>query len=89
MIVYGTESLFIVFSNSAFSRGVSILFRQGLEYDIINIHKTNDARKVMINLNISNITYSLVNIYAPNKENGIEFFKGINKFILNNLTRFK
>ena len=89
MIVYGTESLFIVFYNSAFSRGVSILFIQGLEYDIISIHKTNDARKVMINLNISNITYSLVNIYAPNKENEIEFFKGMNKFILNNLTQFK
>lgn len=40
------------FSDSAFSRGVSILFRQGLEYEIISIHKTNDARKLMIKYNL-------------------------------------
>ena len=73
------------FSDSALSRGVSILFRKGLEYDILSILKTNEARKLMINLNISNITYSLVNIYAPYKDNNrIELFKGIRKFILNN-----
>ena len=67
------------FSDSAFSRGVSILFRQDLEYDIISIHKTNDAQKLMNNLNI------LRNIYATNKENiRMEFFKGMEKFILNN-----
>ena len=43
----------------------------------------------MNNLNISNITNSLVNIYAPDKENNrTAFFKGLKKFILNNSLNF-
>ena len=53
-----------------FSTGVSVLFRKGLECGITSKHKTIDAwkRVQMIYLNLSNITNSLVNIYAPNKE---------------------
>lgn len=56
------------FSDSVFSTGVSVLFRKGLECGITSKHKTIDAWKLMIYLNLSNITNSLVNIYAPNKE---------------------
>ena len=32
------------FSDSVFSRGVSILFRKDLPFDIISIHRSNDGR---------------------------------------------
>ena len=59
------SSLFFL---TVFSTGVSVLFRKGLECGITSKHKTIDAWKLMIYLNLSNITNSLVNIYSPNKE---------------------
>ena len=38
------------FSNSAHSRGVSILFRKDLDFEIINVHKSDDGRKLLINI---------------------------------------
>ena len=72
------------FSDSSFSRGVSILFRKGLDINIISIHKTKDGRKLLVNLNIGDSTYSFINVYAPNQEGSrIEFFKGMRRFISN------
>ena len=65
------------FSDSPFSRRVSILFRKGLDINIISIHKTKDGRKLLVNLNIgdSTCTYSFINVFAPNQEGSkIEFF---------------
>jgi exonuclease III len=73
------------FSDSTFSKGVSILFRKELNVHIMNIHKTNDGRKLLINLNIEDTAYTLINIYAPNIEScRLDFFKGLKRFILNN-----
>ena len=39
------------FSDSSFSRRVSILFRKNLQVEILNIHKSIDGRKLLINEN--------------------------------------
>lgn len=53
------------FSDSPFSRGVSILFRNNLSCKIINTHKTNDGRKLMVNIEFDHKIITIVNIYAP------------------------
>lgn len=50
------------------SRGVAILLDCELDYKMINTCKDNDGRLIMINIEIENIIYTLVNVYAPNKE---------------------
>ena len=70
------------FSDSSFSRGVSILFRKNLPVDIINVHKSVDGRKLLINVKIDQNIITLVNIYAPNNEqHRVDFFKRIQSFI--------
>ena len=56
------------FSNSAYSRGVTILFRKDLNVDIINIHKSADGRKLLINATYEQNIFTFVNIYAPNDD---------------------
>ena len=40
------------FSDSPYSRGVSILFRKEIDINIIKVHRSNDARKLLINVKI-------------------------------------
>ena len=70
---------------SAYSRGVTILFRKDLNFDIINIHKSADGRKFLINATYEQNIFSFVNIYAPN-DNGerVQFFKKLKTFISQN-----
>jgi hypothetical protein len=49
-IVHGKESLFIVSQTPHFQEEYQ--FRKELDIHIMNIHKTNDGRKLLINLNI-------------------------------------
>ena len=71
------------FSDSSFSRGVSILLRTDIE--IVNSHSSIDGRKLLLNLKFDNNIFTIVNINAPNTElNGIEFFKNVCNYI----TRF-
>ena len=53
---------------SLHSRGVSILFKKGLDIDIENYHSTTDGRKNLVNLKIGETKYTIVNIYAPTNE---------------------
>ena len=50
---------------SMHSRGVTILFKKGLDIEIENHHKTIDGRKILVNVRIGDDNYTLVNIYAP------------------------
>ena len=56
------------FSDSSFSRGVSILFSKKCNIDILNVHKSNDGRKLLVNAKIEDELLTIVNVYAPNKE---------------------
>lgn len=61
------------------------MFKKGLDIDIKNIYKISDGRKILVNFNIGDIFYSLVNIYVLNKEIcRIDFLKGMKRFIIKN-----
>ena len=49
------------YSDSSFSRGV-FLFRKNLPVEILNVHKSLDGRKLLINIKLENDTITLVNI---------------------------
>ncbi len=69
-------------TNSAHSRGVAILFNNSLDFKIINIHKTDDARVILINTIIEGTETTLVNVYAPtDKRERNEFFKKLKFWI--------
>ena len=63
------------FGNSK-SRGVSILFSKQVEYSIIDTHQDSEVLILILNIELDNPNYTLVNIYAPNyvKERN-SFFK--------------
>lgn len=70
------------FSDSPFSRGVSVLFNKECNIDILNVHKSNDGRKLLVNAKIDETLLTIVNLYAPNKESDrITFFNSLNTFI--------
>ena len=69
-------------SDSPFSRGVCILFNDKVELKIIDTHKTNDGRIVLVNVEIKDVPFTIINIYAPNNEKlRCSFFKKVNLWI--------
>ena len=69
-------------TTSSHSRGVSILFNCKVGLKILNVHKDKDSRKILINLEIAGVPYTLVNIYAPNGEmERVKFYKRALKWI--------
>ncbi len=72
-------------TDSAHSRGVAIMFNNSLNFEILNCHKRDDARAILINAKIDNIETTLCNVYAPtNSSNRKEFFNTIKNWILRN-----
>ena len=70
------------YSDSTFSRGVSILFKKDLPIEILNVHKSVDGRKLLVNVKYEESVFTIVNVYAPNNEDArIEFFKRLKTFI--------
>ena len=70
------------FSDSSFSRGVSILFSKKYNIDILNVHNSNDGRNLLINAKIEDELFTIVNVYAPNKEcDRLRFLNSLKKFI--------
>ena len=69
-------------SDSAHSRGTSILFRPGLELDIINHHCSDDGRRVLANIKYKDEIVTIVSAYAPNSENERKhFFKRLKTWV--------
>ena len=65
------------------SKGVSIWIRKDLEYKVINSLSDKDGRIIMINIEIEDKIYTLVNIYAPNSPKARNsFFKNTKKNLL-------
>ena len=72
------------FGNSL-SRGVSILIKENINHKIINEIKDEEGRFILINVELDNNIFTLVNVYAPNiQRNRNSFFKKINNLIENN-----
>ena len=47
-----------------------------VDVDVENVHKTQDGRILLLNINIQNNAYTIVNVYSPNAEvERVCFFK--------------
>lgn len=77
--------IFHSFSDSSHSKGVSILFQKNLSVEILNVKKSIDGRKILLNVEFDNEIFTIVNIYAPNDINKrVDFFKRVHTFITKN-----
>ena len=73
-------------STSNHSRGVATLISNRLKCEIIESHKDDDGRVLLLNTTIQNNKLSLVNIYAPCVQNlRIRFFNNIHKLLSNKI----
>lgn len=70
----------ILNSYSSNSAGVAILFACNLNVEVKNIWKDNLGRKLLVNIDIDGEGITLLNIYGPNRDDGI-FFADIAKLI--------
>ncbi len=74
-------------SDSNHSKGVTIIFKKGLNINIEKCLKSDNGRRLLINCKINGHDFSLVNIYAPNKvSERTQFFKRTSKWIKQNIT---
>lgn len=62
------------FSDSKFSRGVSILFKKELDVELIEKHGSIDGRRLFLKVKINGIELTLVNVYAPNSAKYRNYF---------------
>ncbi len=75
------------FTDSSHSKGVTIVFRKGLNVKIENVLRSENGRRLLINGIIENQRFSIVNIYAPNIiSDRIAFFKRLSKYIKQHIT---
>ena len=51
------------------SRGVAICIKKNVEFKLIDEYKDNQGRLLLINVEINNAIYTIINIYAPNNMN--------------------
>ena len=56
------------FSESEYSRGVSILFRKGLPVESFNTHTSLEGRRLLVNIRYDDTIFTFVNVYAPNTD---------------------
>ena len=74
------------YSNSLLSKGVSLLFKPGLDVKVENEYFCNDGRKLIANVKINDINYSIINLYAPaNVTERREFFITAGKWCKENV----
>ena len=72
--------IFHAYSDSTHSRGVAILLKKTLNSTLIDTHRSEDGRRIMINLNINDEEFCFISAYAPDK-NRIEFLKKLSSWI--------
>ena len=85
-----SEKIKHCYTDSNHSRGVTIIFRKGLNVKMISKFRSNDGRKLLLNCSIGQNKYSFVNIYAPNiTKDRISFLKDTSAWIQKNITEDK
>lgn len=64
------------------SRGVAILIHSSVCHKVHNVYRDSDGRLLIVNIEVDRVTYSLVNIYAPNYQcDRNRFFKHLSENI--------
>ena len=70
-------------TDSNHSRGVSILLSENItklkDFKVLSIYSDNVGRRLIVNISILNVEYSIVNMYCPNDSNERDLF--LNKSI--------
>ncbi len=61
-------------TDSCHSRGVSIIFSENVNFTLINQHRSEDGRKLILNDSIDDDNVTLLCLYAPNKMQEIQHF---------------
>ena len=65
------------------SRGVAVLFKQKVNFDISNVSLDANGRYITFDMFVDDMKYHFVNIYAPNNDyDRIAFFNTLSKFIV-------
>ena len=65
------------------SKGVVFLIKPGLDLDIVKEEKDNEGRYIHIDVKIDDVTFSFINVYAPNNPvDRKKFFNDVNTKIL-------
>ena len=64
---WGNEIIYSHGTND--SRGVCIMFKKGLDYVINDSVIDQMGRYIIINITVRSTGYSIINVYAPNKQN--------------------
>lgn len=63
-------------TDSSHSRGVAILIKNKINFNLINIHSDNEGRKIFLNCEIDKNNFSLLCAYAPNDgKRRVDFLK--------------
>ena len=74
--------IFHSFSNSKHSRGVCIMLSKNFSYNVLSVHSDTNGRLILLNIEIKDKAFTIVNVYAPNVvSERISFFKQVSKFI--------
>ena len=64
------------------SKGVAILFLNNFQHDVHKIKTGGNGAYIVLDLTIENKRFTLVNLYAPNRDNPL-FFENIKREIEN------
>ena len=75
---WGYECYFSSYNTQA--RGVAILLNNNFEYNLHNVIKDENGNLLILDITLKNKTFSLINIYGPNKDTPT-FFEEIRKYM--------
>ena len=67
-------------TDSSHSRGVAIVIKREGNIHVININRSNDGRRLLINIKYNDESFCLVAAYAPD-QNRVEFLKRLSTWI--------
>ena len=72
-------------TNSAFSKGVGILFKENIDVKVTDNISFGDGRALLINAELYGEKICIVNVYAPNRDHErTVFFRDLKSWILTN-----
>ena len=74
----GLENTFIIFRFTTLQGNIHIISKK-IDIDIINVHKSNDGKILLLNLIFEENFFSIMNIYAPNSPSERQSFFYENK----------
>ena len=69
-------------TDSTHSRGTCIMISNKVEFNLISKHSSDDGRIILVNIDINDIIYCIVSVYAPNNlKDRKQFISKIEKWV--------